>query len=452
MPFRTPLRRLPALLTLIILAGCRYPTGETADRLIIGEVMMHSELQENLRAIALSGGRVSGTENARRAEDYVAQRLRDYGLSNVHFEPFTMSSWIVHETDVTLLSDPPRKLTGAVALGHTISTPSDGITAPLIDVGTLKTVEDFEPFRDRVAGKFVLVHDGGLHRSAKMALVMQAGAAGLVVMSPPDRDPIIGNGHRTPRPEPGVVIPYDEDLLARLAAGEELRLNIRLVTDNWKASPRNVVAEIPGRGPDADEIVILGAHLDGWHLGEAAIDNGNGSAAILETARALAAVHWQPNRTVRFVWFQGEELGLLGSKAYVAQHAGELDRVVAMVNADMPGSPRRVHIFGHPEMEPLIAGLIADLAGYEIDYDVGERHGWWSDHAPFMHLGIPTLCVGGELGDGVKNYHTSGDVYECVDRRATVEAAAVYGVLLRRLADDPERPAKHREPTGETDE
>ena len=176
------------------------------------------------------------------------------------------------------------------------------------------------------------------------------------------------------------------------------------------------------------------------------MDNGSGAAAILEAARALAAVDWCPRRTLRVVWFMAEELGLKGSLAYVEQHAHELDRIVAVINADMPGEPRRLVVFHHEELLPLLEEMQADLPGYGLDVSVSESRGMWSDHAPFMRAGVCTLAVSGELGDGVKHYHTVGDTYETVDLRGTVHSSAVFGVMLRRLADAAERPTLRRPP------
>ena len=416
------------------------------DRLLIGEVMMHSELSANLRALAVPGGRLSGTAGADDAARFVADKLRAYGLQNVHLEPFEMQCWVVHNTQVTLLGDPPRVLEGAVGLGRTLSTPPGGVTAELIDLGEVSK-EDFAARGSELGGKFVLVRDGGMSRRDKLRLACEHGAAGLVVMSQPDREPIIGSGHSAPRPEPAVVIRHDDELIERLKQDQPVRLRVDLQTENWSCRPNNAVGEIPGTGPLAREVVIISAHLDSWHLAEGAIDNGTGSATILETARALARVGWQPRRTVRFVWFMAEEIGLEGSESYVRAHMNELDNVVAVINVDMPGSPRKIGHFHHPEIEPFLRSVMADLSAYELSGEIGDWSGEWSDHAPFTRQGVCALSIGGELGPGVKNYHTAGDTYDAVDRRGTIQSSAVFAVLARRLADAPQRPSVRLEPT-----
>ena len=434
---------------LIVLGGC-HPSlrdGGDVDRAVIGEVMMRSQFSANLRALCMPGGRLSGSPNGRRSEEYVASKLAEYGMDEVRFEPFEMLSWQDRKTVVTVLGDPPEVLDGALSLGNCLSTPPEGITAELVSVGG-GSREEFDAVGERLHHKFGIVREGGLHRGVKMSIALTHGAAGLVQVSPLADRARVGQCHSTARPEPGITIigSNGTELMDRLAGGGTVQLNIKIDADCWESTPRNVVGEIAGSGPLADEVVILGAHLDSWHLAEGAMDNGSGSAVILEAARALRAVGWHPRRTVRFVWFMGEEHGLCGSEAYVRDHADELDRIVAMVNVDMPGEPRRFATFGHPEIVEFLGGVRADLAGFEIAPDIANATWTASDHGPFMKQGVCALTLSGELGPGVKYYHSTGDTFESVDLPGTTGSAAVLAVLVRRLADCPERPSVRLDP------
>ncbi|MFH0982909.1 MAG: M20/M25/M40 family metallo-hydrolase [Planctomycetota bacterium] len=429
------------LAVLILLGGCHQPSGPSIDGRLIGEVMMHSELAANLRTLAVPGGRLSGSPNGHQAEQFVAEKLREYGLRNVHFEPFEMTTWRDRRTVVTVLDDPLVTLEEALALGNSLSTPPEGITAEVADVGN-GGEEDFRARGDALRGKFALVREGGPHRGRKMRWALQHGAVGLVQVSPLEDRPRVGTCHAEPRPEPGVAVRGSdgEALVRRLAAGETVRLNVQIEADAWACRPSNVVAEIPGLGRLADEIVILCAHLDSWHLGEGVIDNGNGSAAILETARTLTCSGWKPRRTVRFIWFMGEEHGLHGSEAYVKDHADELDRLVAVVNVDMPGAPRQFATFGHAEIVDFLKLMQERLAGFQLSEEIANATWTSSDHAAFMKQGVCALALYGDVGPGAKFYHSAGDKYEQVDLRGTTQSAAVLAVLVRQLADCTERP------------
>lgn len=431
----------------LLALGCQAPGPPHLDGPIITEVMTASEVSANLRELAMPGGRLSGSENGAKGEAYVHAKLTEYGLVNVRYEPFDMVTWRDRKTLVTVLDDPPWTLNVVQALGGTLSTPSEGITAELVDVGK-GTEADFEANSERVPGKFVLAHYGGPRRQAKMKETLRHGGAGLFHISRLDDLVIVGSCHEEPSQVPGLGISKNDGsvLADRLAAGETVRVNVKVEANVWSATPRNVVGEIRGTGPTADEVVILCAHLDSWHLAEGAIDNGTGSAVVLEAARALAKLGPAPRRTIRFVWFMGEEHGLFGSKAYVAAHVDELDKIVAVVNLDMPGEPRQLVTFGHPEIAPLLDSVCTALPGYEMSSDASDSTRSWSDHAPFMKQGVCTMTISGDLGPGAKYYHTTGDTYDEVDRPGLSGCAAVAAVLARRLADADPLPARRLDP------
>ena len=104
----------------------------------------------------------------------------------------------------------------------------------------------------------------------------------------------------------------------------------------------NTIAEIPGSDPTLkDEVVMLGGHMDSWHAGTGATDNGAGVAVAMEAMRIIQTLGLKPKRTIRIGLWTGEEQGLLGSAAYVAQHFGKLE----------PGNPGVVPP-GTPNSQP----------------------------------------------------------------------------------------------------
>ena len=106
----------------------------------------------------------------------------------------------------------------------------------------------------------------------------------------------------------------------------KLRLNVDArFLDDVNQPGYNTIAEIPGTGPSKNEVVMLGAHLDSWHTGSGANDNGAGVAVMMEAMRILKAVGAKPNRTIRVALWTGEEQGLIGSQAYVGKHFGKFE-------------------------------------------------------------------------------------------------------------------------------
>src|SRR3989440_6274778 len=127
-----------------------------------------------------------------------------------------------------------------------------------------------------------------------------------------------------------------------LEAGVPVRMSVNLEAQFLDQDPMayNTVAEIPGTDLK-DEVVMLGGHMDSWHSGTGATDNGAGVAVAMEAVRILQTLKLQPRRTVRVALWTGEEEGLLGSAAYVAQHFGKME----------PGNPGVVPP-GTPNSQP----------------------------------------------------------------------------------------------------
>jgi carboxypeptidase Q len=117
----------------------------------------------------------------------------------------------------------------------------------------------------------------------------------------------------------------------------------------------NTVGEIPGTDKTRDEVVVVGAHLDSWDLGQGATDNGTGSTVVLEAARVLVKSGIKPKRTIRFILFTGEEQGLHGSRAYVKEHADEMKRVsAALVHDTGTGRVIGVGVGGRPKAQEIL--------------------------------------------------------------------------------------------------
>jgi hypothetical protein len=208
----------------------------------------------------------------------------------------------------------------------------------------------------------------------------------------------------------------------------------------------NVIGVIPGADPTlAAEAVLVGAHydhvgrgdeggvVDGPGLHPGADDNASGTAALLETAAALAAGP-RPRRSILFVAFTGEERGLVGSIA-AAAHAPR--SVVAMVNFDMVGRmrDRKLEVQG-AATSPAWRSIVEDANGAHLALTFPPRVSRNSDHAPFIAAGVPALLFHtGMHGD----YHRKGDTTEKINADGIVETARLASRVIRSVADRPDR-------------
>jgi Iap family predicted aminopeptidase len=405
---------------------------------VTGEVFAGSETRENLRVLCDEiGGRVTGTEAGKKARDFTERTFTRYGLENVRQEPFDMFGWESGDLKAEIVS--PRRFTlDALALGYTPSTPSGGLEAEVVDAAH-GNPKELDALGYPLEGKYALVESGmmpggrWMHRSEVMAEVARRGAVGMLYQNRREGDlPVLGmcwHGGLSPIPGIGISKEGGEAIRRILDRGEKVVM--RLVADNLSGDIKsaNVVAEIPGRGPD---VVVIGAHLDSWANGQGAVDNGTGSVVLIEAARAIRAAGIRPEATIRFVLFMGEEMGLDGSRSYVETHADELDRHRAMINLDMEGTPLGVRVMGREEAGPWFTELFADLDAFDLTEGISFRASLYGDHHFFLLAGVPVLMPRSRVeNDAARYYHTSADTYDKVTfRQLSLNAAFTAAVAL----------------------
>lgn len=208
----------------------------------------------------------------------------------------------------------------------------------------------------------------------------------------------------------------------------------------------NTVGEI--RGTDkADEVIMLGGHLDSWHAATGATDNAIGCAIMMEAARILKTLGVKPRRTIRVALWSGEEQGLLGSLAYVKEHFGSFEepkpgyeKFGGYFNIDSgTGRVRGAGVFGPPEAATILRQILEPFKG---DGVVGavvtrSRRLGGSDNTSFSQAGLPGIGMGQDpIEYGTNTWHTNLDTYERileddVKKDAMVVAWSVYQLAMR---------------------
>jgi len=270
------------------------------------------------------------------------------------------------------------------------------------------------------------------------------------------------------------VVMSNEDFgrIARiLNDGTDVTLEFNIVNRVYPegATSYNTIAEI--RGTDkADEIIMLGGHLDSWHAATGATDNAIGCAIMMEAARILRTIGVKPRRTIRVALWSGEEQGLLGSLAYVKQHFGSFEDPKAgyekfggYFNIDSgTGRVRGASVFGPPETANILRGILEPFAGDGVVGAVAtrSRRTGGSDNTSFNQAGLPGIGMGQDpIEYNSHTWHTNLDTYERileddVKKNAMVVAWAVYQLAMRdemlprfSKAEMPPKPAE--EPTAQ---
>lgn len=405
------------------------------ERDLLGDLWVSSDLWNNLTYLCdACNGRFAGTEDERRAGDFIMARMQSYGLQNVAPEPFEMRGWDRGETHLTLFEGERAVTFPGLALPGTRGC---DLETEVIDVKQGATA-DFQRLGAATAGKMVLTSADGPSRREKYQSALEAGAAALIFSSaqPGLLAPTGSIGGDLPAT--GLASEYAARIRRRLEAGP-LRAHLVMDARVHPVTARNIIAEIPGTRPEEGWILVCG-HYDGHDIAQGAQDNAAGVAVLMEAARLLAPWREQLKVGLRFVMFSGEELGLYGSYAYARVHPEQFDTIRLVFNADVVGMamPLVLQTQASPELATYFRGLPLE----ELDAVVNDRPGAFimnSDHFPFSLAGIQAVWALTSPGlPGTGWVHTMADTLDKLELRILRQSASAVARLLLRMSSAPE--------------
>jgi hypothetical protein len=241
-----------------------------------------------------------------------------------------------------------------------------------------------------------------------------------------------------------------EDLnrLTRLVqAGKNVQVEMELQNQFLAADSTayNVIAEIPGSDKDlADEVVMLGAHIDSWHAATGTTDNAAGVAVMMEAVRILKALNLHPRRTIRIALWSGEEQGLLGSRNYVKKHFGDVatmklkpaqSQISAYFNLDNgAGKIRGIYAQSNEAVRPIFESWLAPFKDLNATV-VSIRNTGSTDHIPFDAIGIPGFqFIQDPLEYGTRTHHTNMDTYDRVNKSDLMQASVIVAAFVYNAA------------------
>src|SRR5450755_4288450 len=392
-----------------------------------GETPLISDLRELCDGI---GGRPTGSVACGRAIEWAAKKFRDIGIKNVSVEPFTAQSmWLPVSAEANAVS--PAAFNIRIAAAPMSPSTKGTIEARIVDAGQ-GSPEDFARLGGTVRGAILLVHssemktfddlfaeymrNSGLIDAARkhqpVAMLLESTRPrGLLYRHPISLDLAYA-------PVPTAIISREHaERLARLAEKDEVRVRLSITN---KTAPsyesKNVIAEIRGR-EKPDEIVLIGAHLDSWDLGTGAEDNGVNAALVIDLARAFHDLGIVPRRTLRFALFTGEEQGMLGSEAYVAQHKNELDKFAAVMIFDTgSGHLSGFYLNGRPELRKPVNDALSAVEGLGAGDQVLDALDG-TDHFDFLISGVPSLVGNQDPIPYLPDYHAESDTFDRVNQK-----------------------------------
>lgn len=398
------------------------------------------------------GPRMAGSENDARAVQWAIAKFHELGYDKVWTEPVQLDGWRRIEAGAAILAPYPHDM-AVTSLGHSTSTPADGIEAEIVHFETLEALEAAAP--DAAEGKIVFIsnrmdraRDGSGYgpavraRSGGASEAVRHGALALIIRS------IGTDNHRvphtgmmryqedTPKIPAAAISNPDADILVNvLARGEPVHVRLTLINEDLgPIQTANVIGEITGR-ETPDEVVVIGAHLDSWDLGTGAIDDGAGIAITMAAGRMIGGLTQRPRRSIRVIAFGAEETGLHGGRAYAARHQDELSGHVMAVESDFGAG--RIYALAPkvaPNARPVmaeIAGILSPL-GIELDKVEG-RAG--PDIGAMARKGVAVASL---RQDGTKYFdlhHTADDTLDKVNPADLDQNVAAYAAFAYLAAE-----------------
>lgn len=418
---------------------------------LTGDIYTSPEVMCNLEVLCDDfGSRWAGSEDERRAAEFLKAKFDEYGLANTRLEPFEYVGWVRGPATLRITSPVERTL-ACISLPMC---PPAVVEGPLVVVGDGAPAE-FEAATPHLPGAVAMVGttpprglNRTVHRSEKYQRSALAGAAAfLYVNQYPGYGPETGSiANDREALIPGIGISYEDgELLKRLQRRHgALQLRIETTDQSRTMTSWNVVGELPGRLPD--EWVILGCHYDGHDISQGAHDPASGTVAVVEAARVLAKyAAAELGAGIRFVLFGVEETGLIGARRYVRDHADELDQVRFMLNLDAAGGPEAKGLVVNrwPELTPILDLWREEMA---TELPVGQKTGAFSDHFPFFMAGVPTAMMGDPraVNTGRGFDHTPWDTLDKVHIDNLRAAASVGARLALRMSQHPAWPLRRR--------
>ena len=388
------------------------------------------------------GHRLSGSIALEQAIDWTAAAMTRDGLANVRKEKVLVPHWVRGAESLELVA-PRRQQLPMLGLGGSIATPVGGITAEVM------VVASFDELTQRSAeakGKIVLYdaewrdygYNGAFRRLGAIAAAKVGAVASLARSAGPYgmRTPHTGSMSydSTVTKIPHASVTAEDAMMMRrmIVRGERVRvtlnMNARMLPD---AQSHNVMGELRG-GDKANEIVVMGGHIDSWDVGQGAMDDAGGVVVAWEALRLLKQLGLTPRRTIRAVGWTNEENGMRGGNAYRDAHIDEPHQLAIESDGGV-FSPIGFGFTGSPAARKLVESIATLLV--PIGASTIGPSGGGADIGPIMATGVPGM---GLDVDGTRYFwfhHTDADTPDKLNPAEVQRCVAVMAIMAYIAAD-----------------
>jgi carboxypeptidase Q len=407
------------------------------------------------------GARLTGSPQAERAVQYVAEEMRKLGLE-VRLQKLTVPHWVRGEergelTEFEGMAAGSTQRIVLTTLGGSIATDAAGLTAEIIVVNSFDELNALG--RDKVQGKIVLfnykfdreMQNAGYglgaygqatqYRGGGAIAAGKLGAVAVLVRSAgASQNRLAHTGGMRYDPNvtkiPAAAVTFeDAELIANLAKSGKVKMHLLLTPQTLPdTTSYNVIADLKGT-EKPDEIVIVSGHLDSWDLGTGALDDASGVAMAMQVPYLLKELKLKPKRTIRFIAYMNEENGFVGARTYASEAEPTISKHFAAIEADLGAShPIGFQFAGKAEAIPFFAPLSKILSSQgagmsQIQPSVS------SDISLLTQKGVPSFEPWFDERTYFNYHHTAADTFDKVIPKELAENASVMAVLAYGLAN-----------------
>ncbi|NRD72799.1 M20/M25/M40 family metallo-hydrolase [Shewanella sp. VB17] len=389
------------------------------------------------------GPRLAGSNKDLVAVHWAENKLNQLGFDKVYKEAVQVPVWSRGSAKAELISPYPQPIV-ITALGGSIATPTQGITAPIVRFDSLATLE-LAP-ADSIKGKIVFIDDvtkryitgkgysetvGGRSKGAVAA--SKKGAVAIVIRSiGTDHDRMAHTGMMryqdgiTKIPAAAMSNPDADQINLMLKRDPNVVLTLTMSPQSQGDSTSyNVIAEVTGSSKP-EEIVLIGAHLDSWDEGTGAIDDGAGVAIVTAAAKLIQQLPNKPARTIRVVLYAAEEVGIIGAKAYAKAHKHELAKHYIAAESDFgAGSIYQIDYRVNEANLGALHQLSAVMTNNGLILGSNTASGG-PDVSILPAQGVPVASLKQDGRDYFDYHHTPNDTLDKIDPAALQQNVAAY--------------------------
>lgn len=408
------------------------------------------------------GPRLTGSAQAQRAVEYVADEMRKLGLE-VRLQRLTVPHW-VRGAETGELVEFPGMAKGTTqkivltALGGSIATPESGLMAEIVVVRSFAELEALG--RKGVEGKIVLFNNkfdtdlaaagfGGqaygqavaFRGGGPIAAARLGAVAALIRSAGGSQNRLAHTGGMryvdgVPKIPAAAVSYEDAETVAFLSATGKVRLRLVLTPKTLPdTTSYNVIADLKG-SERPDEVVIVSGHLDSWDLGTGALDDACGVAVSMQVPFLLKQLNLRPRRTIRVIAYMNEENGLVGGTEYAREEAPNIAKHFAAIESDLGAShPLGILFTGRSEVGAAltpIAGVLREQGAALVQAQPG---GVGADIGPLTRAGVPSFAPYFDTRTYFNYHHTAADTFDKIVPKHLAETGSLMAVLAYGLAN-----------------